>query len=422
MDVKEFFIPLDRHKLWWEKTFLSKLQPNRKINVYFSSNASGSHYFFISQLWFLSKLKNLGDIYYYIIINNQIFDDTKNILNKDENKSNKLSETIAILSYFGIDSNKIHCYYSSDCINKLFSTNSNMPFLFSKSLRLGSTKSLAMPKINSEYEYLESGQNYQLSYYIPKIMDLFISQSFHKFFPEDIDGSIDLFVSSWFGMPILSKIYSDFVEKGLVLDLKPLIISTKKLPFFGHNKKYYPVHIAPSIDMTIEDIYESILIYHVKENHMEQILKDILIPNLDHKYKLLDKNNKIVESTKFSDFKKLPYERKALSLAYSFFEFFKKINYKIENKKKNNYLLIDQKEDFEMLKGFFRSPLTFLILKECDGKTISEISKKLNKHQPNVSKIVSNLKSAGIIFSDKKGKLFVQLETIKIDLFKLLNS
>ena len=422
MDVKDYFTPFAEHKLWWEKTVLSKMQPNRRINVYYSPNASGLHYFFISQLWFLSKLSDLGNIHYYIVINDQLFDTAKNQLTKESSKSEKLNETAAMLSYFGVDPKNIHCYFSSDCVNKLFSTSSKAPFVFSKSLRSISPKMLNIPKTNIEYEYLDPKTNYPLSYYLPKVMDLFISQNLHLFYPEDIDDQVDVFVSSWFGMPLITKLYSIFTEKGLITDLKPILVSTKRIPFFGHNKKYYPRHIVPSTKMSIEDIYESILIYNVKAKHMEQLLTDILIPNLGGKFIISKSPQEILKSDNLTDFKKLSFEKKALSLAYSFFEFFKKINESTTNTPPHNYLSIKNNEDLEILKSLFRSPLTLSVLKNCNGKTISEISKKLDKHQPNISKIVSNLKKTGLILIDNKGRLSVQINTIKIDLRELLKN
>ncbi len=407
------FKPIKQHRLWWEKTILSKIRKNDRINVYFSSNASGDHYFLIAQFWHLAQLSKLGNIHYYIIVNDQILDDEKNNVAIDNSSNARLANTREILNYFGIKSENINEYYYSDCLKKLFTLVPSTPFLFSKALRLISNKSLIIPKTNSEYEYMAPGTSYPPAYYVPKIIDLFIAQNFNLIHPEDIEGKIDIFVTSAFGEPFISKAYSIFVENRLIMNLKPIIISIPKIPFFGHNFEVYPKHITPNIKMSLEDIYESIIIYNVNEKHMVELLEKFLIPNLNGEY-ILAGEKMITREKSIALFKKLVYEKKALSLAHTFFEFFKQIKSLSHPKEKQDYLLIKNEAELASIKSIFSSPLTIDVLKECDGKTISTISKKLNKHQPNVSKIVQTLKKAGVVYSNKEGKIFIRARTIKI--------
>jgi DNA-binding transcriptional ArsR family regulator len=407
------FKPIKQHRLWWEKTILSKIRKNDRINVYFSSNASGNHYFLIAQFWHLAQLSKLGNIHYYIVVNDQILDETKNNVSINNSSGASLADTKSILAHFGIKPENINEYYYSDCLKKLFTLIPSTPFLFSKALRLISNKSLIIPKTNSDYEYMTSGTSYPPAYYVPKIIDLFIAQNFRSLHPEDIDGGIDIFVTSAFGEPFISKAYSVFVENRLIMNLKPIIISIPKIPFFGHNFEVYPKHITPNIKMNLEDIYESIIIYNVSEKHMVDLLEKFLMPNLNGEY-IIPAEKGITREKSISLFKKLAYEKKALSLAHTFFEFFKQIKGLSKTEEQQDYILIKTEDELNSIKSIFSSPLTIDVLKECDGKTVSIISKKLNKHQPNISKIIQNLKKAGVVYSNKDGKIFIRARTIKI--------
>lgn len=415
-----FFEPFPDARKRWAEIILPKIKAGHRVNIYFSSNTIPTHYFCLFQFWYLSRIAMLGNVYLYIVLNDQVRNQSRDSSSKiaASNKSDLLWDVKKIMGCFGISPDRVFAYYSSEISGKMFNAKKTISFLLFKSSRSITQKDLEIPRENCELEYMENNAQYPLSYFLPKLVDLFTAEFFNELCPEDIKGKIDVFVTSGFGRPLISKLRHFLVKDGSLSPMGVVFGSIPKIPFFGHTTKIFKKHIAPDIRMSIEEIYEVILVYHVKTEHMKELLDTVL--KLELGGISIPGENGIVKKTKnFAEFEKLDYKEQALMLATNLFEFLQRVNNAIKKENVRMPLCLDSKYGIQDFSKLFRSDLTMQVLKECHGQKITEIAKKLNKHQPNISKIVGQLKKLDLVYTDNLGGLHRKVNTIKIELDKI---
>ena len=417
--TKSYFEPFSDSKNRWKEIILPKIKAGHRVNVYFSSNTIPTHYFCLFQFWYLSKIAKLGNVYLYIVLNDQVQHRARENASKIavENRSDMLLDVKKIMSCFGVSPDRVFAYYSSEISGKMFNAKKTISFLLFKSSRSITQKDLAIPKENCELEYMEKEAQYPLSYFLPKLVDLFTAEFFSELCPEDIKGKINVFVISGFGKPLISKLRNFLVKDGSLSPMGVVFGSIPKIPFFGHTTKIFKKHVAPDIRMSIEQIYEVILIYHVKIEHMKELLDTVLKWELDGIS--VPSENGSIKTKNLAEFEKLDYKEQALILATNLFEFLQKINSAVKKANIQMPVCLDSKYKIQDFSKLFRSDLAMQVLKECHGQKITEIAKKLNKHQPNISKTVGQLKKLDLVYSDNLGGLHRKVNTIKIELDKI---
>jgi hypothetical protein len=421
LDLKEFFFEpfLDCEKKW-KSIILPKIRAGHRVNIYFSSNTIPTHYFCLFQFWYLSRIAKLGNVYLYIVLNDQITHKPAVLGHFHNFNSDRqtLSDVKKIFEGFGVPSERVFAYYSSEISGKMFNIKKGMSFMLFKGIRSIGPEDLKIPKEICELEYMEKETQYPLSYALPKFVDLFTMDFFKEICPEDINGKIDIFVTSGFGRPAISKLRNILIKDGLFSENSPVFGSIPRIPFFGHTTKIFKKHVAPNIEMSSEDIYEVILTYRVKTEHMKELLHSVLKWELGQLSVPGEKNTEI-KTTEITDFEKFDYKKQALILAVNLFDFLQKVKTGMKKERTSVPVVFDSKEIIKEFSKIFRSELGISVLKECNGQKITEIAKKLNKHQPNISKIAGKLKKLDLISVDKEGGLHRNAETIKIDLKKL---
>lgn len=368
------------------KEILSKIRNDngRPPLIYFSSNTYSLNYYFIAKLHDLSQLYKTEEINIALTLNDM---SGKKYQRYDYLSSSKViaknSEVYKILSHFGVPSKNIKVHRLSEGWHNYLATNEQAHFDFMHNLVFLDKHLTQIPEEERQLDFLEKKSTYEVYYVVQKYIDLIISSNYQKIFPNDFDNEVDIHLTSTFSYPLLQNIRKDLIKRQNTYISLPQIYSLPKLPFFGKSRHIYPEHITPNTEMSVAEINRAINIYKLDKHEIQLIYKNFLA--------YASKNP--VRSPSESSLNK-----QRILLAEDLSKMLKEIKQAITSAPKDQLMLSRNTSESEEILSILKSPLAFEILKLCNGENkIIEIAQKLNKHQPNISKIISKLKKYELI-------------------------
>jgi len=384
------------------KEILSKIRTDngRPPLVYFSSNTYSLNYYFVAKLFNIAQLYKTQEVNIAIMLNDmggKRFQRAEYV-QSDKNTA-KNSEVYKIFNYFGVPSKNIKIHHLSEGWHNYLLTNEKAHFDFMHNLVYLDKQLTLIPEEETKLDFLEKKASYEVYYVVQKYVDLIISSQYQKIFPNDFENEVDIHLTSTFSYPLLENIRKDLIKRQNTYISLPKIYAFPKLPFFGKSKNIYPEHVVPNVGMSPAEINRVINIYKLDKEEIQLIYKNFL------SYAL--KFNK-------KPHRNSPLEHQRICLAEDLYKILKNVKLEITNTPKDMIQLSRNSSESEELLGILKSPLTFEVLQLCNGENrVMDIAQKLNKHQPNISKIISKLKKFELIQLTAENKLVKTVNKIE---------
>lgn len=397
-------------------SLLGKLGKEKTPLIYFSSNTSQTNYFFIAQLFYLSLLYKLQKSNLIILLND-VAREQKNAPNTVtfEDMNSRISDVYSILDFFGVPSTNIVVHKLSEAWKQYILSNERASFNFLYDTLFFNEKILEIPSEIAELEYLRPKSNYELSYILQKHIDILVSSNYPRIFPKDFEDGVDLQVTSYFSYPLLRRISNDLLRRKTAPDIMPELFPLPKLPFFGNSELIFSGRIAPELRMSLSEINQVIRIYSIKQDFIELIFKNFL--NHALKEFAVFEGKKRIFSEHPPQLKNKSIKIQRMLLAENLHLLLSKIKEHLESKKQVFSLSFTEEDSVLQLCSVLRSKLALDVLRLCDGKKgVSEIARKLNKHQPNISTIISQLKRAGLVKINSRKKPIMVSSNLQLKL------
>lgn len=394
------------NRLFGKKTeeYLDIVQKStqRKPLVLFSSNSYSLNYYFIAQLYYLSRLYAMQPVNIAIIINDMTIKEKYSNLETHQKSRAKSSDIIKVMTYFGVPQENVKIHKLSEAWHNYLAIHEQTHFEFLHNLIFLEKNLSTIPEEQIKLDFLDDKESYEIHYILQKYIDFLISAHYNSIFPSDFSGEVDLQVTSQFSYPLLEKIRRDLFKRQSMYFHFPPIHPLPKLPFFGKSKHIYPDHIVPNIFMSTAEILRAITIYKLNHEDIDLIYDNLLCCTLP-------KPQKVNLQT--------PIQKRRILLAEDLHLFLSKIRETISATPNNQLSISKGKGEYSELIRLLNSKAAIEVLTLCNGQNqVSDIARKLKKHQPNVSKIVSKLRKFEIIETDKKKRLVKITNRIQIDI------
>lgn len=384
------------------------LKRGKEINVFFSLTHINPTYLTLIRLNELRKIAELGNVRVFVVMwdmnarVNPYFrrqHETGKIKEPSEFVDKKFLELKNILYSLGFDREKVYLYKSSDLWKRLISY---------KEEDLFQEFYLVLAKMKAK-----NFDNHKISHIIQNSLDLFFCNYLHRLYPEDTEREIDLAI---FGTE-KEKIYSASreimhstgltKEKPLFLRIKdfPYIEHDLSIPHWHHNLKSIENMVANS-SLSKEEIFQ-LFKFLVTEDNKIKIKEDKKVNELDYEEFLNEYKNENKE--KLSNL--------ICENLFSYLAKHKKKYLEVSNEVEEEILNITKGEELKNIGNILRSDIALRILFLADGtKTITQISKELDKAVPTISIYATRLKKMNLLRMLEGGKLKRNIKALKINL------
>jgi len=372
--------------------------------IYFSTSSFSTNYFFIAHLFYLSQIYKIQKSSFIIVFNDLGRDnEPQPRFMVPSDTSVRISEVYSLMNWLGVPPGDIKIRTASESWRRYLLMNEDAPSKFLQGILLLNPETASMPVENAALEFLHKANTYGLSDIVQKYIDLLISSNYSKIFPEDFDDSVDIHVTSFFSYSLLQKIKANFVHQKSESAYIPPIYSLPKLPSFGHNPAIFPEHIAPKIGMTLTEIRNSIKLYSLNKEFTRLIFENFL-------------NHAAKEFVHFDGKRRavLPYppslsgltlRQQHIILAENLYNFLQQAKQSLDSKELQLSITLNGECNTSRILGLLKSPLALDILKLVNGKNkVCDIARELKKHQPNVSKTISQLKAQGLVRTNSSNR------------------
>lgn len=419
-DLENYFVIPKSEKPIFDNLIVSKLNSGKRINVYFSTNYSSPNYYFLSQLIDISKLSSFENVYFYISYADTVLSAKKHAYFSVQTAEldekflhHNINQVRTILSTAGVKEDNIFLFTASDAWAKFLTFDPKQSIEFYNALSLYPDHISNIPTDITTRYYISKETRYSFAYVLQKTMDLFVATYFHKLFPEEIEGKIDILVLSNSTAPVSLKAKKIF-SKNSVLSNLPTLITLRDVPCFGHNSKVNKKFLVPHWDMSVEEIYKVIDEYKVSKEHIKLLFETIL--NELEEYLTLSKSGKVTSSKNKPELEKNSHKNQKIILAHNLNAFLRNIKRTTSQPTPKTYLIISKKDQITKVAKFLRSETYLKLLELCNGEnSITDLSKRLNKHISNVSAAISELKQEGLVLMNEEKKPVRVVNTIKVD-------
>ncbi len=402
--------------------FAKRIEDKKSVNIYFAFNFADPNYYFLAQLFYLSKIAQAKNVFLYLCLGDTVILPRKRSYSSEQfsdydkiRTDALLREVTTIMESFGIERERLFVYKASENWHRLLKLDEETIFLFFRGLNAIPSKAQNVGRKISELFYLPENTRYELGYVVNKYLDLFVSSNFHKLFPEEIKGKIDAMLVGNYGEAIVSNIRNILSKEGLISEDNPFIASFPELPCFGQSPTIDNIFNVPNWNQEPEEILNTIEKYSVPANHIKTILENLVT---QERTEIVCPVNGKQQSFDLKKIKlNLPLKTQRVILAHALFDFLQDMKQKVKPSGNNPYLNIEKKEEIKEICKTFKSNLVLDILSLSNGNyTVSEIANKLNKHISNVSAAISSLKRKKLLQINNNGKVEKAVKTIKINL------
>lgn len=383
--------------------------------VYFSSNTGSMNYYFIAHLFYLSQVYQIQKANFIIILNDFIRD--KGYLGFKHNPeitTSKISDIYNLLHHFGVPQENVVIHRASEAWRQYILFDDNAPVDFVEgSLSLGQ-KILEIPNENAELHYLKNGSKYEISYLLQKYIDLLISSNYTRIFPNDFDESVDIHATTFYSKPLIESIKDHLTRKKIAPPYIPQVLTFPKLPFFGQNFNIFPEHIAPDTSMTLAETAHAISRYNLPAHHVQLLFENLL--NYTNDSFIDYSNGKRIDASLLPSIINHGSQEQKQILAENLYKFLHTVKIVLETNQEKGTMLLNEKT-VNAVAGVLKSNSTIDILHLCTGEnTVSDIARKLDKHQPNISTNLSKLRKTGLVKYNKENRPIRTFKRIQIDL------
>lgn len=311
----------------------------------------------------------------------------------------KITELKDLIESLGFDREKISIYKSSELWKRFISyTDQN---LFQEFYAV-----LAQMKIK---DYVA---NDKVSHLAQIPMDLFFCNYFHKLFPEDSSRPIDL---AFFGQD-KENVYlatRDFMMKeGLVENKKPIFISIKDFPYLLHN------HNVPEWNMVLKDIKNILINFPFTKKDIFSVFRHIT-NSINIRVREEDSFEELDYREFYNNYKDQTNEELIEILAENLHRYLKhhrKKYLETSGRIEESVMNVTNKDDVKNIGQVLKSELALEILLLSDGtRTISEISRELNKSVANISMYANKLRKMNLIRTLDNGKVKRNIKGVKVN-------
>jgi len=417
---KRLEVPKESKKIF-DEIVKQKIVAGERINIYFPFNYSHPNYYFLSQIFYLSSFGRFKNVHLYVSFADTIVAAKGHSLFpaplREHNESiisSKISEIESLLIYFGFPQERLHIYKATDNWIRLARLPTEKIRRFYIGMSVLPESAMLVPKKTSSLYYLPEKSRYLLVLAIQKYLDLFVAFNFNALFPEETPQGIDIIFLGHYSAPITFNLKKLMEQEGLILGDSPIIVLPPKIPCFGHNMLIDKRFVIPDWDMKVEEIYRIVDKYNVSSDDIKQIFENFLLNTQE--FIGLQKNRlpaaeglSKLESYSFNDQKKV--------LALNIFDFLQRVKKNCTLSSKKQYLYLNKSENIKDLAKLLRSNQVLQVLALSTGEyTVTEISKKLDKHVSNTSSIIRQLKNKNLVEVSPNKKVSKVVKTIKIDL------
>jgi len=418
MDNNHTKIKYDFELLFDEEmlALLKKIGKEKTPLIYFSSNTSQINYFFIAQLFYLSCIYKIQKSNFTILLNDIAREQNASInMVGSEEMNSRISEVYTILDYFGVPSSNIVIHRLSEAWKQYIVSNERALVNFLYDTLFFNEKMLEIPLEIANLEFLPPKANYGLSYVLQKHIDVLISSNYSRIFQNEFGDCVDLQVTSAFSYPLLRRISNDLLRQKSAPEIMPEIFPLPKLPFFGNSDEVFHGHIAPEINMTHTEISHAIKIYNLDPKIIRLIFENFLNHALSEF--VVFEGKKRILSKEAPELKAESVKVQRLLLGENLHFFLNLIKNQLNSNKQVFSLSFSEESNVLDLCSILRSKLALDVLHLCNGENgISEIARKLGRHQPNISNLVFRLKKAGLVKTNQNKKPMAVSKNIQLKL------
>ena len=415
---QEYFVVPEDSKNAFHALMESASKSDRRVNVLFTIGYYNANYYYLAQLLCLSKLFVNKNTFFYIILSDTdiVYKRRKGASSTDELFliEKNISELKNVLISFGVPESNIFVYKLSEVLVKMIEKDKLQVINLFHGLIRFPIQELKMPNWMPSLQYRPKNYQYTLAYAFRVFCDVLFSKNFHNLYQEDIPDKIHIYIGGYGGSPLILKIRNLLVKEGLV-DKLPTIVFTMKLPVFGRGELVKGSFSIPDWSMDQEEILGVINTYKVKPLHITMIFELLLNKFLSEFY--CYSGSSLVKSSNTPSLKNLAIKRMRKLLAYNLWLFLTKVKKEIYMEKEKTYLEISEKQKIKDIAALLRSKIVLDIISLANGEyTISQIAKKLNKQDSNISRIISLLKEKEIIRINENKKVEKGVTTIKLSI------
>lgn len=308
--------------------------------------------------------------------------------NKEYYIKNKIVELKKIVSSVGFREESFQIYLASDIWKRLTTIRKDNLFQIFYNVT-------AQLKVGDFVNVKKVSNSLRIS------LDMMFCYYFHKLFPEDISGPIDIF---FFGEESLKQF--EIIRKGILSEeesllKRPLFLVMKPLPTMRYN------NYVPEWNLDIREIKRIIDNTHLTKEELLSIYRNI---KLFHNGLEQEKLNALKLQDKSVLKEKLP------NYLFSY----------LKDKKKKFDVLVDDLNapmitlqdvtDIKNIGQVLKSDISLKIMFLSDGtKSTTDISKILSKSLPTISTYCNHLKKLNLINVSKDGKLKRKIKGIKLN-------
>jgi hypothetical protein len=319
------------------------------------------------------------------------------------------------MAFFGIKEKNIKVHKLSEGWRKYLTYNEDAYYYFLENMVFFKKSILEIPKEQRKLEFIKKKKDYEINYLLQKYVDLLVSSNYCKIFPDEFGEDISCMVTSGFSYPILKRIQISLKKQIVEFEKIPEVYSLSPVLFFGKSLDIYEKIITPHTNMGLNEINQSIQIYGLTKNQINELNKEFIYPVLSY---ITKKKDPIRAKANELDLvqNNLTLVKSRLVLAINLFELFRTINQILKNNPNDplKFPITDEKFQ-ETMKLLSRKNVVQIILL-CNGENkVGDISKKLNLYQPNVSSTISKLKILGLIKLSSSGLLMRTTDFIDIE-------
>lgn len=383
--------------------------------IYYSTSSFSMNYFFVAHIFYLSQIYKMQKANYVIIFNDIGRENEPLIRLLSHEKINaKISEVYSLLGFFDIPAENVKIHTASESWRRYLLLNEDAPSRFLQGI-LFLDHAPSLPAENAALQFLQTTQTYELSDIVQKYIDLLISSNYNEIFPEDFGDAVDIHCTSYFSYPLVQKIKSSLIQRNNESVYIPKVCSFPKMPFFGHNPKIFPEHIAPEVGMTMTEIRNSIELYSVNKRFISLIFDNFLNKAM-REFVHFD-GKKRYFSSKPPVLSKMTLKQQRVTLGENLYKLLQQIKVALDSRQPTNPIILSGNLSASEVLKLLKSPIALEVLKITNGSNkISDIAKRLKKHQPNISKIISQLKARGLVRFNSSKRPIRTFNKIEINL------
>lgn len=377
---------------------IAGLSPSKKSHLVFFSGYLGGTHHHLYQLVQLAQLKKIGNFDLHIIVSDTIggtkrhtdYSDDSGEIEHSKKVEKLLIEVKTALLSLGVSENDIHLYKFSNIWMQAFNRRKDLLLNFYHGLNEIPQNALDIDLSIIKKYHLPLDAKYGVGYVVQKYAVLFFSAHFNEIIEETSNGIV-LPIFGEPGADIFEKIYPKMITHQVIPPLHSAL-TLVGIPTFGTNQSKTKKISLPKHGMGVVEIASITQKYAVSVEDIREIYRLFITSVTGKPFRMPDS--------------------KYIGFAEDLNEAFRKL---LLHESESIDMTLVGHDEIERVSSLLRSEITLQILTSCDGtNTVTDISKKLNKHVSNISALIRQLKDAGLVEILPNGKPFKTKKSVTI--------